>query len=111
MSNFVVKQALGKLRPVSSLFIIVFTKTTLIQILDNENFLIPRHKFEIVNLTDLHFKAKDFIDEDLPEYAYGKILCAQVMIVFWLKVLNSILTPFYNTCAFDFFFFTTDSFA
>lgn len=82
MSNFVVKQALGKLRPVSSLFIIVFTKTTLIQILDNENFVIPRHKFEIVNLTDLHFKAKDFRDEDLPEYAYGKILCAQVMIVF-----------------------------
>ncbi|KAK1393529.1 hypothetical protein POM88_012585 [Heracleum sosnowskyi] len=73
ISNFVVKEAIGKLRPVSSQFLIIFSKVTLMQVLDNESFFIPKHKFEIVNLRDLHLLANDIHEGVLPEYAYDVI--------------------------------------
>lgn len=53
-SNFYAKQAMGTLRPTSSEYIINFSNLTTVQKLDQDDFTIPSHKFEFVDLSELN---------------------------------------------------------
>ena len=53
ISNFFTKEALGTLRPVSSKIIINFSPSTSVEKIKEDDFMIPFHKFEFVDLSEL----------------------------------------------------------
>lgn len=53
ISNFFTKEATGKFRPVHSVFQIIFSPATVVEGFDGDERMIPRHKFEIVQLPNI----------------------------------------------------------
>ncbi|KAK1381316.1 hypothetical protein POM88_028060 [Heracleum sosnowskyi] len=71
MSNFYTKEATGSLKPVSSKILINFSPSTTVQKLTEDDFMIPLHKFEFVDLGDLYSIAIKCPNEEYPEYSTG----------------------------------------
>ncbi|XP_074352464.1 replication factor A protein 1-like [Apium graveolens] len=67
-SNFYTKEALGSLRPVSSKFRINFSPSTNVERVEDD-FMIARHKFEFVDLSDLFVVANAYEKPDSPDYS------------------------------------------
>ncbi|XP_074324284.1 uncharacterized protein LOC141661199 [Apium graveolens] len=67
-SNFYTKEALGSLRPVSSKFRINFSPSTNVERVEDD-FMIARHKFEFVDLSDLFVVANTYEKPDSPNYS------------------------------------------
>ncbi|KAK1384251.1 hypothetical protein POM88_021986 [Heracleum sosnowskyi] len=69
MSNFYTKEAIGSLKPVSLNFLINFPPSTTVQKLTEDDFMIPLHKFEFVDLGDLFSIASNCPNDEYPEYS------------------------------------------
>lgn len=53
ISNFYTREASGTLRPTSSKILINFSNSTTVEKLVEDDFMIPLHKFEFVDLSEL----------------------------------------------------------
>lgn len=71
ISNFYTKEAKGTLRPTSNKIIINFSNSTTVEKLDHDDFMIPRHKFEFVDLSDLFRIASGYDNAENPELSIG----------------------------------------
>ncbi|KAK1396308.1 hypothetical protein POM88_006171 [Heracleum sosnowskyi] len=71
ISNFYTKAATCSLKPVSSNFLINFSPSTIVQKLTKDDFMIPSHKFEFVDLGDLFGIASNYPNDEYPEYSTG----------------------------------------
>ncbi|KAK1352764.1 hypothetical protein POM88_053195 [Heracleum sosnowskyi] len=69
ISNFYTKKATGSVRPVSSKILINFNQKTHIEKLTLDDFMIPTHKFEFVDLGHLFTLASSYSNPDTPDYA------------------------------------------
>ncbi|XP_074327615.1 uncharacterized protein LOC141665529 [Apium graveolens] len=67
-SNFYTKEALGSLRPLSSKFRINFSPSTNVERVEDD-FMIARHKFKFIYLSDLFVVANAYEKPDSPEYS------------------------------------------
>lgn len=59
------------MRPVSSNILINFSQSTSIQKITADDFMIPLHKFEFVDLGDLFSLASSYAEPDSPDYSTG----------------------------------------
>lgn len=81
ITNFVVRQATGALKPVSSTTCIVLTQSTIAeQILNDAITPIPMHKFELVELEELYDIVKSYPLDEIPANAIGdcKFFCLTI---------------------------------
>lgn len=81
-SNFYAKEALGSLKPVSSSFRINFSPSTNVERVADD-FMIARHKFEFVDLSDFFGFASEFANRDLPEYSTGYFYRNLYILLHW----------------------------
>lgn len=59
------------MKPVSSKILINFSPTTSVEKVLDDDFMIPQHKFEFVDLGDLFNVASAYVNPDYPEYSAG----------------------------------------
>lgn len=71
VSNFYTKEALSNLKPVSSPIIINFSPSTHVEKVEEDDFMIPTHKFEFVDLSDLFSLASSYANAEYPEFSTG----------------------------------------
>lgn len=71
ISNFYTKEASGSLRPTRLKIVINFSNTTFVQKVEVDDFMIPKHKFEFIDLSDLFRVASSYENENNPEFATG----------------------------------------
>ena len=71
MSNFFTREALGSLKPVSSKIIINFSPATSVELVPEDDFMIPFHKFEFVDLSELFSLASSYANPKTPDYSTG----------------------------------------
>ena len=69
--TFICCDCFGKLRPVSSNISIVFTSQTVVLPTPNEISTIPRHKFEITELSQLYSLKRSYPLDVIPSHAIG----------------------------------------
>lgn len=74
ISNFHTKEATGTLRPTTCKVIINFLNSTTVQKLPEGDYMIPMHKFEFIDLSDLFRVASSYENENTPDFATGSIL-------------------------------------
>ena len=74
ITNFYIKDALSSLKPVSSKTIINFSPSTSVEHLTEDDFMIPIHKFEFIDLSDLFSVANSYGAIKNPEYSAGMII-------------------------------------
>ena len=87
ISNFHAKEALGSLKPVSSRNIMNFPPSTTVEKIEENDFMIPNHKFEFVDLGDLSAIVTSYTNPEYPEFFVGTWLfkyhsCYGIMYVF-----------------------------
>lgn len=70
VKNFIVRDAVGSLKPVSSDLCIKCTNATKFEPLGDE-LIIPLHKFEFLDLGDLFIEASRLNEKENPEFATG----------------------------------------
>lgn len=73
LQHFVTTAATGTLRPVSSNMSIIFSIFTTVQPVPLEASTIPRHKFEVVELSDLYNFPRFYAAADTPLYSIGVV--------------------------------------
>ena len=71
ISNFYTKKATGSLKPVSSPILINFSNSTVVEKVEEDDFILPRHKFEFVDLSDLFDIASANTNVEYPEFSTG----------------------------------------
>ncbi|KAK1379095.1 hypothetical protein POM88_025839 [Heracleum sosnowskyi] len=69
MSNFYTKQSNGSLKPASSSILINFSPSTSVQKVEEDDFMIPLHKFEFVDLSDLFNLETANANIEFPEFS------------------------------------------
>ncbi|KAL1813353.1 hypothetical protein ACET3Z_023418 [Daucus carota] len=69
LSNFFTREALGSLKPVSSKIIINFSPATSVELVPDDDFMIPFHKFEFVDLSELFSLASSYANPKTPDYS------------------------------------------
>ncbi|KAL1823972.1 hypothetical protein ACET3Z_010750 [Daucus carota] len=69
ISNFYTKEALDSLKPVSCKNLINFSPSTTVEKLEDDDFMIPAHKFEFIDLGDLYGIANSYTNTDFPDYS------------------------------------------
>ncbi|XP_063941227.1 uncharacterized protein LOC108204139 [Daucus carota subsp. sativus] len=69
ITNFYTKAAFGSFRPVSSKILINFSNSTIVEKVDTDDFMIPMHKFEFVDLGDLFKLAESYGDQKTREFS------------------------------------------
>ncbi|KAL1805562.1 hypothetical protein ACET3Z_028630 [Daucus carota] len=69
LSNFFTREALGSLKPVSSKIIINFSPATSVELVPEDDFMIPFHKFEFVDLSELFSLASSYANPKTPDYS------------------------------------------
>lgn len=71
ITKFYTRQALGTMKPTSSKFIINFSNSTTVERITDDDFMIPMHKFEFVDLSELFNIANKNGNADNPEFSTG----------------------------------------
>ena len=71
ISNFYTKEALGNLKPVTSDILINFSQSTTVEKVEEDDFMIPKYKFEFVDLSDLLSVASANEGVEFPEFSTG----------------------------------------
>lgn len=71
ITNFYTWEALDTLRPTSSKFVINFSNSTTVEKLEDDDFMIPFHKFEFIDLGELFKIATDNGNVDNPIFSTG----------------------------------------
>lgn len=74
LTNFIVVQATGWLRSVSSNVKIIFMGAMIVEALPLPDAIIPMHKFEFTCLEDLYHLTLSYTGHNSPVYATGQIL-------------------------------------
>ncbi|XP_017227850.2 replication factor A protein 1 [Daucus carota subsp. sativus] len=69
ITNFYTKKAIGSLKPVSSPILINFSHSTTVEKVEEDDFMIPRHKFEFGDLGDLFGIATANTNTEYPEFS------------------------------------------
>ncbi|XP_074351789.1 uncharacterized protein LOC141690933 [Apium graveolens] len=69
ITNFYTREANGTMKPTSSKYLINFSNSTSVQKLVDDDFMIPRHKFEFVDLGELFSIASGYENAKSPEFA------------------------------------------
>ena len=70
IENFQVRETIGKLKPVSTRLCIRLLSSTVIQPVEDD-VMIPKHKFEFMDMGDLLFECQRLTENQNPEFAYG----------------------------------------
>lgn len=94
ISHFTVKEAYGKLKPVFSKYSISFLDYTTIVEVNQEDYMIPKYKFEFVDLEDLDQYVKETLKdekEELPEFAVGMYI--NLIKILYIFILCNFLHP------------------
>lgn len=73
ISNFYTKEAKGNLKPVSSKILINFSHSTTVNKVLEDDFMIPLHKFEFVDLGDMLDIVQKYPENEFPKYSTGYI--------------------------------------
>lgn len=73
ISNFYTKQAMGTLRPTTSNVIIIFSASTNVQKVEEDDIMIPRHKFELVDLSELFGVVSKYKNPENPKFSTGTL--------------------------------------
>lgn len=68
--NFQVRETIGKLKPVSTRLCIRLLSSTVIEPVEDD-VMIPKHKFEFMDMGDLLFECQRLTENQNPEFAYG----------------------------------------
>ncbi|XP_017245598.2 uncharacterized protein LOC108217271 [Daucus carota subsp. sativus] len=68
ISNFYTKKPTGNLKPVSSPVLINFSNSTSVEKVEEDDFMIPRHKFEFVDFSDMLTIASANKNVEYPEF-------------------------------------------
>lgn len=71
ITNFYTREAKGTLKPTSSNYLINFSNSTTVEKLLEDDFMIPYHKFEFVDLSELYKLASSYENVDSPEFSTG----------------------------------------
>lgn len=71
ITNFYTKEAMSNLRPTSSKIIVNFSNSTTVEKLEDDDFMIPMHKFEFVDLSELLEIAKAYGNDENPTFSTG----------------------------------------
>ena len=71
ITNFYTKKATGSLKPVSSPILINISHSTTVEKVEEDDFMIPRHKFEFGDLGDLFGIATANTNTEYPEFSTG----------------------------------------
>lgn len=74
VSNFYTREAMGTLRPTTSKIIINFSSSTHVQKVEDDDFMIPMHKFEFVDLSELFGIVSNYENPEAPEFSTGDLL-------------------------------------
>ncbi|KAL1811216.1 hypothetical protein ACET3Z_021281 [Daucus carota] len=69
IENFQVRETIGKLKPVSTRLCIRLLSSTVIQPVEDD-VMIPKHKFEFMDMGDLLFECQRLTENQNPEFAY-----------------------------------------
>lgn len=69
ITNFYTREATGTLRPTSSKVIINFSNSTTVEQVEVDDFMIPMHKFEFVDLSELFTVATANVDVENPVFS------------------------------------------
>ena len=78
ISNFYAKEATGSLRPTRSRMLINFSNSTTVEKLEEDDFMIPYHKFDFSDLSDLFTITSSYENPDNPDFSTG----LQTMVAF-----------------------------
>ncbi|KAL1826798.1 hypothetical protein ACET3Z_005210 [Daucus carota] len=70
--NFQVRETIGKLKPVSTRLCIRLLSSTVIEPVEDD-VMIPKHKFEFMDMGDLLFECQRLTENQNPEFAYDVI--------------------------------------
>lgn len=70
IENFQVRETIGKLKPVSTRLCIRLLSSTYIEPVEDDA-MIPRHKFEFMDMGDLLEECNRLTENQNPEFAYG----------------------------------------
>lgn len=73
ISNFYTREATGTLKPTSSNIIINFSNSTHVHKLEEDDYMIPMHKFEFVDLSELFGIVSNYRDLVHPEFSTGYV--------------------------------------
>lgn len=60
ITNFYAKEAFGSLKPVSTKTLINFSNSMRVEKIEDDDLIIPMHKFELVDMSDLLKIAKSY---------------------------------------------------
>lgn len=96
VQNFIVRDAVGNLKPVSSDICIRFTNASTFEPWLDE-LIIPRHKFEFFDLGDLFAEASRLPENANPEFAVGKfyqLILNCLYDIFIIFVMFIVVLPF-----------------
>lgn len=77
VQNFIVRDAVGNLRPVSANLSLRFTNATTF-VPCKDDLIIPQHKFEFIDLGDLFAEASRVGEKENPEFALGNFFRIRV---------------------------------
>ena len=91
ISNFYTKKPTGNLKPVSSPVLINFSNSTSVEKVEEDDFMIPRHKFEFVDFSDMLTIASANKNVEYPEFTTGLYLIKTTFIFFLLLAVTYIL--------------------
>ncbi|XP_017233205.1 replication protein A 70 kDa DNA-binding subunit C [Daucus carota subsp. sativus] len=72
IENFQVRETIGKLKPVSTRLCIRLLSNTVIEPVEDD-VMIPKHKFEFMDMGDLLFECQRLTENQNPEFAYDVI--------------------------------------
>ena len=89
--SFVCCDSTGKLRPVSSNISIVLTSQTVVLPAPNEVSTIPRHKFEITELSQLYSLTRSYPLDVIPSHAIGNCSYQTMLLNFYVNTVNKML--------------------
>lgn len=73
LENFQVRETIGKLKPVSTRLCIRLLSSNVIEAVEDD-VMIPKHKFEFMDMGDLLDECQRLTENQNPEFAYGIFL-------------------------------------
>lgn len=90
VSNFYTKIPNGSLKPVSTPILINFSPSTVVEKVEEDDFMIPTHKFEFVDLSDLFSLASANANVEYPEFSTGFSLTINYTLDMHFSTINRI---------------------
>lgn len=71
ITSFYTKMATGTFRPTRSKIVINFSNSKRVEKVPGDDFIIPNHKFDFIDVSDLHNTAESYEDLEKQDFAAG----------------------------------------